>query len=233
MVGGKGSGIVGFEKGSGKVAWQATNDGASYASPIVVGDKSPELVTLTADNVRAVTADTGKELWKFPFVDAYLESSTTPVKVGDLFVVGSVKSGSIGVRVKGGEAERVWANEKLTCYFSTPVAVGDFLYMVNGEAKFPGGTLILRCVEAKTGKVMWEKKDVGTYHAALLKTGDGKLLMHDDKGNLKLLESNEKEYKELASSKVCGETWAHPAVSNGKVYLRDNKTLYCLQVGAE
>jgi outer membrane protein assembly factor BamB len=87
MVGGKGSGIVGFEKDTGKVAWQSTNDTASYASPIVIGDKSPEVVFLTADNVRAVTASTGKEGWKFPFVDAYLESSTTPVKVGDLYVV--------------------------------------------------------------------------------------------------------------------------------------------------
>ncbi len=230
MVGGKGAGIVGFEKDSGKVAWQATDDGASYASPIVAEGKFPELVFLTGAHVRSLTADTGKELWKFPFVDALLESSTTPVKVGDLYVVGSVKSGSIGVRVKGGEAERVWANEKLTCYFSTPVAVGDYLYMVNGEAKFPGGTLIMRCVEAKSGKVMWEKKDVGTYHAAVVKTGDGKLFMHDDKGNIKLLDPNEKEYKELASSKVCSETWAHPAVSDGKVYLRDNKSLYCLEL---
>lgn len=234
MVGGKkGAGIVGMDKETGRVTWQATNDGASYASPIVVGDKTPELVFLTAAHVRAVNADSGKEVWKHPFVDALLESSTTPVKVGDLYVVGSVKSGSIGVRVKGAEVEQVWKNEKLTCYFSTPVVVGDYLYMVNGEAKFPGGTLTMRCVEAKSGKVMWEKADVGTYHAAFVKTGDGKLLLHDDKGHLKLLEPNEKGYKELASSKVCGTTWAHPAISDGKVYLRDEKTLYCLQVGSE
>ena len=111
------------------------------------------------------------------------------------------------------------------------MAVGDYLYMVNGVAKFPGGTLTLRCVETKTGKVMWEKKGVGKYHAALVKTGDGKLLMHDDGGNLKLLEPNNEAYKELATAKVCGETWAHPAVSDGKVYLRDDKNLYCFQVG--
>lgn len=231
MVGGKGAGVVGVDKETGKAVWQSTDDRASYASPIVVGDKNPELVFLTGDHVRSLKADLGKQVWQHPFVDALLESSTTPVKAGDLYVVGSVKSGSIGVRVKGAEVEEVWKNEKLTCYFSTPVAVGDHLYMVNGEAKFPGGTLTLRCVETKTGKIAWEKKDVGTYHAALVKTGDGKLLMHDDKGNLKLLEPSEKEYKELATAKVCGETWAHPAVSDGKVYLRDNKTLYCLQVG--
>jgi outer membrane protein assembly factor BamB len=230
MVGGKGAGIVGLEKDTGKVVWQATDDGASYASPIVVGDKTPQLVFLTAANVRAVTPDLGKPVWQHPFVDTLLESSTTPVKAGDLYVVGSVTKGSVGVRVKGTEAEQVWENKKLTCYFSTPVLVGDYLYMVNGEAKFPGGTLTMRCVEAKSGKVAWEKKDVGTYHAAFVKTGDGKLLLHDDKGNLKLIEPNEKEYKELASSKVCGTTWAHPAISDGKVYLRDEKTLYCLDV---
>lgn len=231
MVGGKGSGVVGVEAETGKTVWQSTSDRASYASPIVVGDKTPELVFLTGDHVRSLTADLGKEVWKHPFVDALLESSTTPVKAGDLYVVGSVKSGSVAVRVKGTEVEEVWKNEKLTCYFSTPVLVGDHLYMVNGEAKFPGGTLVMRCVEAKTGKVAWEQKDVGTYHAAFIKTGDGKLLLHDDKGNLKLIEPSAKGYKELASSKVCGTTWAHPAISDGKIFVRDDKTLYCLQVG--
>jgi outer membrane protein assembly factor BamB len=233
MVGGKGAGIVGLEKDTGKVAWQATDDRASYASPIVVGDKTPHLVFLTGDHVRSLAADTGREGWKQPFVDKLLESSTTPVKAGDLYVAGAVTVGSVGLKVDGSEVKEVWKNEKLTCYFSTPVVVGDYLYMVNGEAKFPGGSITLRCVEARSGKVMWEKADVGTYHAAFVKTGDGKLLLHDDKGNLKLLEPNEKGYKELASSKVCGTTWAHPAVSDGRIYLRDEKTLYCLEVSAK
>ncbi len=232
MVGGKGAGVVGVNKDDGKVVWQATDDGASYASPILAGDpKNPELVFLTASHVRSLTADLGKQAWNTPFVDKLLESSTTPVKTGELYVAGSVTVGSVGLKVKGTEVEEVWKNPKLTCYFSTPVAVGDDLYMVNGEAKFPGGTLLLRCVETKTGKIRWEKKDVGEYHAALVKTGDGKLLMHDDTGNLKLIDPDPKEYKELATAKVSGKTWAHPAISNGKVYIRDEKHLYCLQVG--
>lgn len=231
MVGGKGAGIVGLEKETGKVAWQATDDGASYASPIVVGDKNPELVFLTAANVRSLSADLGKQVWQSPFVDKLLESSTTPVKVGDLYVAGSVTKGSIGLKVKGNEVEEVWTNDKLTCYFSTPVAVGESVYMINGAATLTNPSITLRCVDVKTGKVRWEKKNVGKYHSALVKTGDGKLLMLDDGGHLKLLEPNDKEYKELATAKVCGETWAHPAVSDGKVFVRDDKNLYCIQVG--
>ena len=232
MVGGKGAGIVGFDKATGKIAWQTTEDTPSYASPIAVGtgDKT-ELVFLTNSHIRSLTARDGQELWKFPFVDKLLESSTTPVKVGDLYVAGSVMSGSVGISIVDNVPKQVWKNEKLTCYFSTPVAVGEYLYMVNGKASLTDASIILRCVEAKTGKIAWEKGNVGKYHAALVKTGDGKLLFLDDGGNLMLLEPNAKEYKELARAKVCGETWAHPALSDGKLYLRDDKKLICLQVG--
>jgi outer membrane protein assembly factor BamB len=231
MVGGKGAGVVGVNKTTGKVAWQTTDDRASYASPIVMGEKAPELVFLTGDHVRAMKAESGKEVWKYSFVDKLLESSTTPVKAGELYVVGAVTVGSIAVQVNGTEVKQIWKNEKLTCYFSTPVLADDHLYMINGEAKFPGGTIVLRCVEAKTGVVKWEKANVGKYHAALLKTGDGNLMMHDDYGNLMLIKPDATKYTELAKAKICGDTWAHPALCNGKFYTRDDKNLICLQVG--
>jgi outer membrane protein assembly factor BamB len=232
MVGGKGAGVVGFDKLTGKTLWQATDDTASYASPIVVGEKDKEeLVFLTSSNVRALKASTGRELWKLPFVDKLLESSTTPVKLGDLYIVGSVTVGSIGVKVENNIAEQAWKNDKLTCYFSTPVGVGDYAYMVNGAATLRNASITLRCVEAKTGEIKWEKPNVGKYHAAIIHTGDGKLLMLDDKGFLSLIEPDPKEYKELARTKVCGETWAHPALVGQMLYLRDDKELICLKLG--
>ena len=80
----------------------------------------------------------------------------------------------------------MWAKKELTCYFSTPVVVGKHLYMVNGAATLTNPSITLRCVEAETGKVAWEKPNVGQYHAALIRTGDEKLLMLDDNGYLTL-----------------------------------------------
>jgi len=232
MVGGKGAGVVGFDKLTGKTVWQATDDTASYASPIVVGEgEKAALVFLTGSNVRALMPSTGKEIWVLPFVDKLLESSTTPVKLGDLYIVGSVTVGSIGVGAVGNAAEQVWKNDKLTCYFSTPVGAGDYAYMVNGAATLKNASITLRCVEAKTGKIAWEKPNVGKYHAAIIRTGDNKLLMLDDKGFINLIEPDPKEYKELARSKVCGETWAHPALVKNMLYLRDDKELICLKLG--
>jgi hypothetical protein len=48
-----------------------------------------------------------------------------------------------------------------------------------------------------------------------------------------LLQPDPKEYKELARSKVCGKTWAHPALANGLLYLRDEKDVLCVQLGTK
>jgi hypothetical protein len=125
----------------------------------------------------------------------------------------------------------VWANKALTCYFSTPVLVGDYLYMINGAATLTNPSITLRCVELKTGKVAWEKKNVGKYHAAIVRCGPAgkeRLLMLDDNGMLSLFEPDAKEYKELARSKACGKTWAHPALVDGNLFLRDDNELVCI-----
>ena len=68
---------------------------------------------------------------------------------------------------------------------------------------------MLRCVESATGKVLWTQEKLGKYHAALLRTGDDKLLMLDDAGHLILLQPDPDGYKELSRAKICGPTWAH------------------------
>jgi outer membrane protein assembly factor BamB len=237
-VGGKDGSIVAFNKDTGAVAWKAkgVEDPASYSSPVAFGSgKERQAVFLTGANVVSLNPADGSVFWKYPFQDRFNESSTTPVRVGEsMLYVASVSLGSVGLNlgVADGKptAERAWKNADLTCYFSTPVPVGkDYVYVVTGQMGL-NPVSNLYCVEAKTGKVMWKKEKVGKYHAALLRTIDGKLLMLDDFGHLTLIDPDPKEYKELARSKVCGPTWAHPALSDGRVYFRDEKELFCVQL---
>lgn len=236
-VGGKGAGVVAIDRTKNEEVWKATDDAASYSSPIAIDHAGRRaVVVLTAEGVVALDPKDGTLLWRHPFKDKLAESSTTPVKVGDLLIASSVTLGSVALRLveKDGKpaVEEAWKNGQLSCYFSTPAAVGDHLYMVTGSI-FPPPTVTLRCVEAKTGKVVWSKPKVGKYHAALLRTGDGKLLMHTDLGELALIDPSPDGYKELAKSKVCGETWAHPAIADGRLYLRDAKELLCLQLTSD
>ncbi|MSR54201.1 MAG: hypothetical protein EXS09_13045 [Gemmataceae bacterium] len=229
--GGSGSkGIKAFDLKTGKLTWTAGDDPASYAAPVLL-DKN--IVVLTGANLTSITP-AGEVRWKFPFKDKLNESSTTPIKIDEYFVAGSVTAGTVVVKeTSKTEVAQVWKNPALTCYFSTPVVVSKEHYFVVTGMIGLNPTVTLRCVESATGKEIWKKPSVGKYHAALLKLADGNLLMHDDStGNLTLLAPNVKEYQELAKSKAGGSTWAHPAIADGKVFIRDNKELICLSLGS-
>jgi outer membrane protein assembly factor BamB len=233
--GGKGStGLKAYDRKTGRLAWTAGDDPASYAAPVLL-DKN--IVVLTGAHLMSVSPS-GDVRWKHPFKDALNESSTTPIKVGELFVAASVTAGAVAIRETSSDGkpgvDAAWKNPTLNCYFSTPVPIGDkHLFLVTGGLSI-NPAVTLRCVETATGKEVWKKANVGKYHAALLKLADGNLLMHDDaSGNLRLLAPNLKEYQELATSKACGSTWAHPAIADGKIYVRDGKELICLSLTGE
>jgi outer membrane protein assembly factor BamB len=229
-VGGKGSGLVAFDRESGKVVWQATDDGMSYSSPVVVGTgDAARVVFLTKENLIAAEPKTGTVSWKVPFKDRISESATAPIANGNVLYGSSVTLGSIALDLSANPPKPLWRNRQLNCYFSTPVVVGDDLYMLNGVQKdILTQSINLRCVDGKTGKVRWEKQDIGSYHAAIIRSANDLLLMLDDRGSLTLFEPNAKEFKQLAKAKVCGPTWAHPALTDGVVYLRDEKNLIAI-----
>jgi outer membrane protein assembly factor BamB len=239
-VGAKGASVVAFNRDDGTVRWKSLDDGASYASPIIFGKSDHrQAVFLTQQGLVSLDPGDGRLRWRFPFKDLLLESSTTPVRSGNYIVASSITLGTVGLQLetKDGKAtvNQVWKNPQLTCYFSTPVPVGkDHLYAVAGvlslnpfAKKKP--TADLYCVDIHTGKKLWTRQGVGTYHATLLRTGDNRLLMLEEKGDLVLLEPNPKEYRELARSKACGQTWAHPALAGGRLYVRDGRELRCLE----
>ena len=51
-----------------------------------------------------------------------------------------------------------------------------------------------------------------------------------DGGTLRLLAADPKAYRELCSAKVCGGTFPVPSLSNGRLYVRDDKDPFCLEL---
>ena len=147
----------------------------------------------------------------------------------------SITIGGIGLRLENADGKpavkEVWKKPALTCYFSTPVAVGNHLYVVTStKTGLISFMSTLRCIDAATGNELWKRDKVGEYHASLLRTGDNKLLLVEEFGDLVLLHPNPKEYLELARTKICGKTWSHPALANGRLYIRDAKELICVEL---
>jgi outer membrane protein assembly factor BamB len=236
-VGAPGASVAAFTADRGELAWKALDDPASYSSPAAFGPGDRrQLVFLTGKGLVSLRPADGTVFWKFPLVDRLMESSTTPVHFGDRLVASSITYGSVALDLvrRGGKPDvrQAWKNDSLTSYFTTPVATGDELYIVTGSIPGPltKPEAILRCVDLASGKVHWSHKGVGEYHAALLRTGDGKLLMLEEGGTLVLVQPDAKGYRELARAKICGHAWAHPAVAGGRLYVRDESELVCVRL---
>jgi outer membrane protein assembly factor BamB len=235
-VGAKGASIVAFHKKTGKEVWKTLDDAASYSSPIIYGKgEDRQAIFLTGKGIVSVSPAGGSVFWQHPFQDKLAESSTTPVVLGDTLFVSSVTLGGTALKLDNSQAipkaKELWMKKEWHCYFSTPATVGkDHIYLVTGQASLTKAVANLHCVELSTGKSLWKRDKVGKYHASLARTGDDKLLLIEEDGDMVLLQPDPKEYRELCRTKICGTTWAHPAISNGRLYIRDAKELICVEL---
>lgn len=237
-VGGKGSGVVAFDTKKGEVQWQALDDLASTASPVLfAGTKGPEVVFMTSSRLVALSPLDGSVSWEYPLVFQPNGASPTPIVVGNQVLTSTTTNGTTAVKVDLQEdkpnADQVWQEKELKGYFSSGTCAGkERLYLVTNTLN-PVPSATLNCIDLKTGKELWTKKGIGYFHAGIIRTGDGKLLILDDAGTLKLVEENGKEYKELCKAPVCGGTLTAPALANGCVFVRDAKEVLCYQLGGE
>jgi len=233
QVGGpQGAGVVAFKKATGDVVWKSQSDQASYAAPIlatVAGVR--QFISFTVEGLIGLDPATGKLLWRVPTVTRLGRNVTTPNVWKDRVVVASHQLGLVATRLaqesSGLVASEAWVNKKMLINFSSPVVVGDHLYGL-GPAKN------LVCIDLATGELAWEKAgftqtDGGRAEAAFLVMGKNILVLNDG-GELVLFAANSKEYQEVSRTQACGKTWCNPAYAGGRLYLRDNRELLCVEL---
>jgi outer membrane protein assembly factor BamB len=230
-VGGEGAGIVAFDKNTGKEVWKATDQGASYSSPIAATvDDLRRAFFFTREGVVMLDPATGKvrffRRWRAR-IDASVNAAM-PVFLGKdhIFLSSSYDTGDILLKIKKDELEEVWKSKTtLSSHFSTPVAVGDHLFGFTGRQEVGAQ---LRCLDWKTGKVRWTEPDFGC--GSLLAAGN-KLFVLSESGDLVLVAANGERYQEKARASVLrGPCRATLALANGRLYARDNGKLVCWKV---
>jgi len=230
-VGGrKKGGLVAFAVADGKTVWQATDDAASYSSPIVIKqDGVWHAVFATRLHVVSVDPATGKERFRFPFGKRgpTVNAATPLVCDGRLFFTASYGVGAIMVKPAADRSDVLWqSDDAMASQYSTSIYQNGYLYGVDGRAD--AGATELRCVDAKTGKVIWSQRDFGT---ANLIYADEKLLAMKDDGGLVLAKISRDGYRQLASTKVFATTSrALPALAAGRLYVRDTRALKCIDL---
>ena len=109
------------------------------------------------------------------------------------------------------------------------VLVKGHLYGIDGRQE--GGQAALRCVEWDTGKVKWSKDAFG---CAGLVHADGLILACPENGDVVLIDPSTERYTELGRAAVLeSPVRALPALSAGRLFVRDGKKLVSLRVGKD
>ncbi|MGF1580366.1 MAG: PQQ-binding-like beta-propeller repeat protein [Gemmataceae bacterium] len=232
-VGGKqtGAGIVAFDGATGKELWKATSDEASYASPIFAKlGKKTFAVFFTRFGAVLLDPNNGKVVHRQRWRAEYSTSvnAATPLHVGNyLFFSTCYETGALLLKLDEGKLERVWSNDiSMSNHFNTCVYRDGFLFGCHGrQERRPK----LRCVDFKTGKVRWTKPGFGCASMILLQD---KIIGLTEGGDLVVFAASPKGYQEISRATVFSDSVprAQIALSNGRLYAHNGKTLKCWQV---
>lgn len=219
-AGGPGASTIALKKATGDVVWKAGDEEPGYGSVFVADvDGKKTAVVFKASSLVGHDAATGKVMWSFPWETAWKINAATPVLVGDILVISSAYNhGAAGVRVKGGKAEQVWFNKKLKAHFNSPVQLKGAVYGIDGEVSKKSA---LVCLDGASGDEKWRAANVK--NGSLILSGDAKLLVLTENGELVVAEAQPNAYKELSRAKVLGgRCWVQPVLANGIIYCRNN-----------
>lgn len=221
---GQGSFIMGVSAATGKTLWRTPRkQPANWSTPIAVRSDGRDLVLVTgANRVIAYDPVNGKEAWTAPGV----EGNAVPSPVSGLGMVfpsaGYPTKRAYGLRLDGAGDRVAWRYEKGTAYVPSPILYGDYLYLMTDRG-------LLTCLEARTGKVVYEGKRVpkpATFSASPVAC-DGKILLTSEEGETFVIRAGA-EHEVIQTNGVGEPVHASPAISNGRIYIRGARHLFAI-----
>ena len=239
--GGRTSTVVALSKTNGKQLWHCPIGEAAGYSSIVISNACgvKQYVQLLSNGLAGIRALDGKLLWRYGEKDHFKSNTAnipTPIVRGDeVFASAGYGRGAGLVKLSktgtGIAATEVYFNKELTNKHGGMIALGDFVY---GDADDRGTP---QCAEWSTGKVAWKRAGARQGRgSASITAADGMLVVRYQDGWVHLVEAgSDKPYKELAQFKIANSdtnSWAHPVVLDGKLYLREKGMLWCHDIAA-
>ncbi len=234
---GNGSGVVGFDKKTGKELYKVSDETSSYASPVVAtvgGERKAFYFARTG--LLAFDPKTGANPVQFPWRAKVMESvnASNPVVVGDkVLVTECYGPGSAFLEVTPKAFKKIWTDDDrergdkaLRCHWNTPVHEKGFVYGSSGRHE---NEAELRCVELATGEMKW--KEPGLTRSSLTAI-DGHFLCMTERGELLLLKVNPAKFEQVAKwqTDLDSPCWAAPVVSHGLMYIRGKDRLLCAEL---
>ncbi|OFW01469.1 MAG: hypothetical protein A3I61_15050 [Acidobacteria bacterium RIFCSPLOWO2_02_FULL_68_18] len=228
--GGRGAGMAALDKMTGRTIWttKELNDQAGYASPIAADVQGVRtIMTLTAEAGIGVRASDGRLMWRYPRVANDTANIATPVYFDNKVFYSSnygVGGALLTLRAEGGgvRAEEAYFTRDMQNHHGGLVLVNGYLYGFSNA--------ILTCLEFATGKTVWRHRSVGKGSLAY---ADGHLYLLSENNVVGLAEATPAGYRETGRFTIPDQgwpSWAHPAVSGGRLYIRNQGILTAFDV---
>jgi outer membrane protein assembly factor BamB len=227
--------LAAFSADDGKLMWASQDDPAGYSSPIgvtIAGTR--QIIFFTGRRLLGVTPDEGKLLWEFPWNTSFEVNAATPevihARSGDkdltyVFISSDYGKGCGLVKIQsdGGkfQAKAVYESNELCCHFASPVRHGEYIYGMDERRD-------LTCLSLRTGQVAWRQP--GFQKGSLLRVDD-RLIVLGEQGKLALIDASPDGYHELAAMRPFrNRSWTMPVLADGRLFLRDQRQVMCLDV---
>jgi len=220
--------VLAVETATGKVRWKGMRGSSriAHVTPQVidVGGK-PLLVSGAGDVVQGFDPDTGERLWT---VRNEGEGVVPSVVIGGGLAFTASGFGNPAIRaVRLDPAARgevtathlVWEQRKAVPTMASFLFTQGLLFTVNDKG-------IAQCLEAATGKVLWTQRLEGVFSASPVLAA-GRAYFLSESGETVVIEPT-REFKELARNPLGEACQASPAVSNGRLFIRTQKHLFCI-----
>lgn len=230
-IGGKDGTLAAF-RFDGTRIWRSAGmtDPAPYCSakPATIHGVA-QYILMTNSGVYGIDAANGKTLWNVIRISERPVCSD-PLVFGDIvFVSSAYKIGAHAYRVtREGETwsvEKIYENQELQNHHGGMVCVGDHAYFATERN--------LVCMALATGEIAWSNRCVGKGSISFI---DGILIVRGEtgEGTIAFVEATPKEYREIyrfdQPDRSDRNSWTYPVVVDGKLYIRDQNTLFCYRI---
>lgn len=220
--------IVALERTTGKELWRIQRPGntRSYCVPIIreLAGKT-QMVLSGSKCVNSYDPHDGKLIWTIDGpTEQFVASLVHSEKTGWLYMTGGFPDHHlIAIKPDGtgnvSDTHIPWRTNKGVAYVPSPIIEGDHLLIVSDSG-------IGHCFDAKTGDIQWEER-LREHHASLV-SAEGLVYFVNDFGITRAVKPGAK-YDCVAESDIGEKVFASPALSNGQVFIRSDKSLMCFQ----
>lgn len=225
-AGGNDASIVAFEKVTGKVLWKSGSDRAAYSSAVLhEAGGVRQAIFFTATNALGADVANGRILWTYDRANNRTANVSTPVLRGDrVFISSDYGTGGGLLQLSSSGAKELYFTADMRTHHNTAVLVGDHMYGFSSA--------ILTAMKFDDGTVAWKNRSVGK---GSLVAAEGLLYLFSENGVVGLADAAPDAYRERGRFQIKSgnlPTWSHPVVSGGRLYLRDQDSIYAYDVKA-